>query len=252
MTASRSETYFLTILSKYWLKDIYNADEVLFYQALLDKSFYYKGEHCSGGKHSRVILTGLAAGNATGEKLPLFVIRKSPKPRCFSVVKSLPCRYCSQKKSWMDGVLFTEWVKELDWKFAAQDRKITLIFDNCPVHPIVDGLKPIELVFLPPNAMSKTRPMDQGVMRSLKVFYRHSIIKHYIASIDRGRSPSKVNKLEVMTLLTAAWECISPITLLNCFRKDGIISESQARSQSDDDDPFKLNTAQLEELQGRC
>ena len=94
--------------------------------------------------------------------------------------------------------------------------------------------------------------MDQGVIRSLKVFYRHSIIKHYIASIDRGRSPSKVNKLEVMTLLTAAWECISPITLLNCFRKAGIIPESQARSQSDDDDLFKLHIAQLEELQGRC
>ena len=112
MTASWSETYLPTILSKYRLKDIYNADEVLFHQALPDKSFYYKGEHCSGGKHSRVILTGLAAGNATWEKLLLFVIRKSPKPRCFSAVKSLPCRYRSQKKSWMDGVWFTPMGKE--------------------------------------------------------------------------------------------------------------------------------------------
>ena len=58
--------------------------------------------------------------------------------------------------------------------------------------------------------------------------------------------------LEVMTWLTAAWECVSPTTLVNCFRKAGISSESQARSQSDDYDPFKLLAAQLEEFQDRC
>ena len=42
-----------------------------------------------------------------------------------------------------------------------------------------------------------------------------------------------------MTLLTAAWECVSPITLVNSFRKASISSESQAQSQSDDDDLFK-------------
>ena len=55
-----------------------------------------------------------------------------------------------------------------------------------------------------------------------------------------------------MTLLTAAWECVSPITLVNCFRKASISSESQARSQSDDDDPFKLLAVQVEEFQDRC
>ena len=224
MTASWSETYLPTILSKYELKDIYNADEFgLFYQALPDKSLHYKGERCNGGKHSKVRFTGLAAGNATGEKLPFFVIGNYAKPRCFSGVKSLPCRYRSQKKSWMDGDLFTEWVKELDRKYAAQDRKIALIVDNCPAHLKVDGLKAIELIFLPPNTMSKTQPMDQGVIRSLKAFYRHSIIKRYITSIDGGRSPKNVNMLEAMILLTVAWECVSPITLVNCFRKAGIV-----------------------------
>ena len=47
----------------------------------------------------------------------------------------------------MDGDMFTEWVKELDRKFAAQDRKIFLIADNCPLHPIVDSLKAVELKY---------------------------------------------------------------------------------------------------------
>ena len=165
----------------------YNADEFdPFYQALPDKSLHYKDVSYSGGKHSKVRLTGLTVGNATGEKLSLFVIKKSAKPHCFSGTKSLPRRYRSQKKSWMDGNLFTEWVRELDQKFAAQDRKIALTVDNCPAHPIVDGLRAIKLILLPPNTTLKTQPMDQGVIRSLKTFYHHSIIKRYIKSIDGG------------------------------------------------------------------
>ena len=252
MTASWSNTYLPTILLKYELKDIYNADEFgLFYQALPDKSLHYKGKRCSGGKHIMVRLTGLAAGNATEEKLSLFVIRKSAKLRCFSGVKSLPCCYRRQKKSWMNGDLFTEWVKELDQKFAAQDRKITLIVNNYPAHLIFDDLKAIELILLPPNTTQK-HSLWIKVLKSLKVFYCHSIIKHYITSIDGGRSPTKVNMLETMTLLTVDWECVSPITLVNCFREDDISSESQAQSQSDEDDPFKLLSAQLKEFHDRC
>ena len=148
--------------------------------------------------------------------------------------------------------MFTESLKELDLKFAAQDRKIALIVDNFPAHPIVDGLKAIKLIFLPQNTKSKTQLMDEGGIRSLKAFYHHSIIKRYITSIYKGRSPTKVNMLEVMTLLTAAWNCVSPITLVNCFRKVSIKSESQAQSQSNDDYPFKLLAAQPEEFQDRC
>ena len=83
---------------------------------------HFKNEQCSGGKFSKVRLTGLAAANATGEKLPMFVIGKSAKPRCFKNVKNLPCRYRSQNKSWMDGNLFTEWVRQLDNKFVTEGR----------------------------------------------------------------------------------------------------------------------------------
>ena len=149
----------------------------------------------------------------------------------------------------MDENLFTEWVKELGQKFVAQDRKIALIVDNCHAHPIVDSLKAIELIFLAPNTTSKKQPIYQGITRSLKAFYRHSTVKHYITSIDSGRSPAKVNMLEAMTLLIAAWECV---TLINCSRRTGISSESQAQSKSDDDDPFKLFAGYLEKFQGKC
>ena len=51
-------------------------------------------------------LTGMAAANAMGDKLPMFVIGKAKNPRCFINVKFLPCRYRNNKKvGWMGNCL---------------------------------------------------------------------------------------------------------------------------------------------------
>ena len=127
------------------------------------------------GKHSKIHLTGLAAANSLGDELPMFVIGKSKSPRCYKNLKSLPCRYRGQKKSWMDIDLFEEWVRELDGKSVREDWKVVLIVDNCPAHPYVGGLKAIRLCLLPPNTTSKTPPMDQELIRSLKANTGHTV-----------------------------------------------------------------------------
>ena len=55
-------------------------------------------EECSGGRNSKVRLTGMVPASAAMEKLEMFVISKSEKPRCFKNVKQLPCQYKAQKK----------------------------------------------------------------------------------------------------------------------------------------------------------
>ena len=100
MVAGWDETKLPTLLSNYGLENIYNADEFgLFYQCLPDKLYQLKTEKCSGGKHSKIKITGLAAANAIGNKLPIFVIGKSKNPRCFKNIKKLTCRYQSQKRA---------------------------------------------------------------------------------------------------------------------------------------------------------
>ena len=82
MTAPSKETTLPTIPSRGALKDITNVDEFgLFYQALRSKAMHFKGQKCSGGKHSKVRLTGLAADNAFLERLPLLAIGKSQNSR---------------------------------------------------------------------------------------------------------------------------------------------------------------------------
>ena len=77
----------------------------------------------------------MAAANMLGVKLPLFVIGKAVKPRCFKHIKQLPCRYRGQKRSWMNSELFEEWVRELDDRIARQGRKIALL-TTAPLTPI--------------------------------------------------------------------------------------------------------------------
>ena len=76
--SGKSKTILPTILTRYQLSDIYNADEFdLFYEALSSKILHFRKQRCSGGKHSKVRITGMAACNALGENIPMFVVGKS-------------------------------------------------------------------------------------------------------------------------------------------------------------------------------
>jgi len=110
------------LLDSYAPQDVYNADEMgVFYKLLPAKSLTVKGEQCTGGKLSKDRLTVLPCANMTGtDKLPLLVIGKALKPRCFKGVKTLPTDYTANKKAWMTTVLLTDWLQKLDRRFRLQ------------------------------------------------------------------------------------------------------------------------------------
>ena len=244
MITSWNETTLPTLLSNYELKlkDVFNADEfALFYQCLPNKTYHFKfkGENWSGGKRSKVKLTGMAAGSATWEKLPIFVIGKSKRPRCFKNVKSLPCQYTAQKKSWMDSQIFEDWVRKIDRKLRTDGRKIALIIDNCPAHPHVSDFTDIQLIFLPPNTTSVLQPMDQGVIRSLKTQYLGRVMRLLCRDLNQGQAYPIISILQAMKILAASWEAVTGETIVNCFKKAGINTEAQHAAITDLDDPFK-------------
>ena len=81
MVSEWFETVLPTLLSNYMLRDFFNADKFsLFFQALHGKMLHRKGEKISEGKLSKVRLSGIAAANASGEKLLMFIMCTSDKP----------------------------------------------------------------------------------------------------------------------------------------------------------------------------
>ena len=170
-----------------------------------------------------------------GEKLLMFVTGKSQKPYCFKDIKSLPRRSRTQKKSWMNSELFEEWVREQDEKFENEGRKVALIIDSCPAHPVIENLKSITLYFLPPNTTSALQPIDQGVIWSLKSKCRTHIIQKVLAAIDQGKQLPVISIVEATKVLVLSWSEFTKEAITNCFTKSGF---SEDVCSEEDDDPF--------------
>ena len=78
----------------------------------------------------------------------------------FQTYKALALSVSYPEKSWLDSILFGEWV-QVDRRFMKEGRKIVLLVDNCPAHPSFNNLLSIELIFLPRSTTSKLQSMDQ-------------------------------------------------------------------------------------------
>ena len=111
----------------------------------------HSGERCTNGKKSKERITVLVGANMTGtEKLPLLVIGKSLKPRCFKNA-SVPVQYTANRKAWMTSAVFETWLKRWDNVLVKDKRKVLLYIDNCSAHPPRLTLSSITIKFFPPN-----------------------------------------------------------------------------------------------------
>ena len=221
------------ILKKFDSCDIFNVDETsFFWKALPDQTMAFKHEDVRGGKRAKERVTILVGASMTGEKLPLFMIGRYDKPRCFKDVKQLPIdMYRSNKKAWMTSALFEEWITKWDKKL---NRKVALILDNCAAHPKLTALKNIELFFLPPNTTSKTQPMDQGVIQNLKLFYRQQLALRRLIAHEKS-SDFQINLYHSMIMLRDGWKKVKPETIINGFKKAGFEIHSPDVSEEEDE-----------------
>lgn len=218
-------------------RNIFNIDETgLFYKMTPNRTLDVRGQKCFGGKQSKERITVLVGANMDGsEKIKLLVIGKFKNPRCFKNVKSLPVDYEANKRAWMNSQLFIDWVRKLDKVMTKQKRTILLFNDNCPAHPHIEGLKSIKLLFFPPNLTSKLQPCDQGIIYSLKQHYRSRVLHHLLECLDSSTTP-QINVLNAIEWIYAAWSCVTPTTIQNCFRKAGFTQAAASADDIDDDD----------------
>nr|XP_022294775.1 tigger transposable element-derived protein 4-like [Crassostrea virginica] len=113
-----------------------------------------------------------------------------------------------------------------------KNRKIALVVDNRPAHPQIPGLQSVELVFLPPNTTSENQPMDQVIIKNLKVHYRERDLLRYIVDIGQSKAPH-ISLLDAIHMLSQAWNCVTPQTITNCFRHAGISTDNASPTSKD-------------------
>lgn len=171
-------------VAQYPLEDQYNCDETgLFWKAIPERSLLT--QRIAGIKSDKARISLHFCVNASGShKLQPWVIGKYQQPRCFRAagvnIQRLNCVYRSNKKSWMTGSIFKEWLRWFNRQMAS--RNVVLLMDNFSAHiaaynelcaqPSGHSLQNTEIVWLPPNSTSKTQPLDQGIIAAFKAIYR--------------------------------------------------------------------------------
>ena len=90
--------------------------------------------------------------------------------------------------------------------------------------------------------------MGEGVIRSLKAYYKSIALQRLIAAIDNGKELPGFSILDAMKMLDLTWHKVKGCTIVNCFSKAGISKDRQKSAQLDDDDPFRELQAQIKKL----
>ncbi|NWT58632.1 TIGD4 protein, partial [Erythrocercus mccallii] len=205
----------LYYLNYYQPKNVFYIQETgLFYQMLPHNTFAFKGETCSLGKQSKESITVVVGTNMDGsEKLPLLIIGKSP--HSFKDVESLPVDYEANDRACMTSGLFEQWMHKLDNRFQAQQRQVVILVDSHPAHTEVKNLKSVKLVFFPPDSSSYIA-VKERIIRSLKVKYRHCLIKRFVDCVE-SNNEFMLTLLDAIEMLNLCWREVTPETIVKSY-----------------------------------
>lgn len=240
-----------TLCAGYNPEDIFNCDETaLFYRNLkLQRAYHDKNVELRGFKQSKERVSIMMCASMTGEKCTPLLIGKAGNPRCFKNIdpKQLPVTYRHNKKAWMTRDLFTEWLNKFNAKMKRERRKVLLFLDNASSHPN-SKLSNVQLAFLPPNTTSRIQPLDQGILETFKKLFRKRLLAFIAKEMGKDAHITgpdvlkRINLLDTIYWIKAAWQEVTPLTIAKCFDKCGFkkIREQPTTDEEDPEDDLPL------------
>ena len=118
-------------------RDVFNMDETGLFYCLAPEAIATRQLEGMTKDKNRISIALCANSDGT-EKNELLIIGHSAKPRAFKKQTGLQLGfvYRSNKKAWMTGQLFQEWLQLFDSRMRREQRKVLLLLDNAPTHMI--------------------------------------------------------------------------------------------------------------------
>ena len=116
--------------------------------------------------------------------------------------------------------LFQTWICQWNKQLQCKDHKIILFVDNFSGHVPPTDLSNIRIEYFQPNLTSHIQPLDQGIIRTFKVYYCKALVEHTVKLYDNGTTPSdvyKLNQLEAMHMAQHTWHEVDTTTVSNCW-----------------------------------
>lgn len=232
-------------LSSFDVEHVYNVDETgLFYKLLPRRTYILSYENKKTLRGTKAMgakdrITAYVCTNADGsQKLPMAIIGKAAKPRCFRLgAPAVP--YFSNSTAWSNTGTFRKW---FNYVFLPHVRKVTskpvaLVVDNASSHNELKDMRgQVSVIDLPPNVTALHQPMDMGVIYAFKRLYRRAMLRELVRDIEsrserreaNHKNPGGMNgiaegyephMLDVTRLVKQSWESVSQMTIARCWMK---------------------------------
>ena len=115
--------------------------------------------------------------------------------------------------------------RNLNSKMKRENRHIILFLDNASCHPssLKGMFSNVQIEFLPKNTTSRTQPLDAGIIKTWKMYYKRKLLRHVASEIDGKKTASEivksVNLLMAIRWMVSAWEEVPSEVISKCFKK---------------------------------
>lgn len=204
----------------YDANDIFNADETaLFYKAA---PAILTGNHPQSAATPQDRLTVLFLCNSTGTEKKVFAVGNISNPACFEK-EGTPLPYYSSENALMTDWIWCDILQKLDQSLGK--RKIILFTDKEACHSVKMTLRNIKIAFTPSSLPSETQPLNQGIIRMVKIYYRSRLVKTLMSALNEGilaaDFTNTIDILRALRILDSAWVSVPPAVIVNSFQKAG-------------------------------
>eukprot|EP00171_Calliarthron_tuberculosum_P021547 IDg21547t1 len=148
--------------------------------------------------------------------------RNKDKTRLTFLAAATCFDYHSNRKAWMNQILFFAWLQRFDQYIGRKPgRKALLLLDNCSAHGRAESVPPLQnvrLEFLPPRTTAKSSPLTLELLRGLRTITGARLLDRIFENIESGRkSIYNVDILTAMRWAVKEWDDCPATTIRNCF-----------------------------------
>lgn len=216
------------------LEQIYNADETDLFWKMLPNPDSDVNEVKASVRAYRERMTVLCCANASGtHKLPLICVGRGKKSRIFTSheIKTMPATYFAQETAWMDQDIFREWfhnhfVPSVRQHLRNQGLKETalLLIDRSNSHPEDQYLRTDDgnfiCHFFPPKVKTLIQPMEQGIICSMKRYYRRDLLMDLITkAVTIAEYMKSMTIKDAIRGIAQGWDQVTEETIRHGFSK---------------------------------
>nr|XP_050032048.1 tigger transposable element-derived protein 6-like [Dermacentor andersoni] len=150
----------------------------------------------------------------------------------------------------MTAQLFEKHSRQLDWRFATQQRNVLVVLNNASAHVNLDDMASIKLLFLPPNTTVLAQPLNEGIIHSVKQIYWKNLLHRMVLAMDSNKTYS-IDLLGAIDLLIHSWMQVLPATMQNCFTQAKFVVHEGGSDKVDEDTEHCVSLlAEILEQQG--